>query len=206
MTSGKKETDKPSVYDRLKAQLEAALWEVEADKLPGWDAVVADNEKARSTLRERYHRIRIAMEDEDTVVFSWSLASWRSACERVNQIVAEGYRERNRDPAKWELRYVKWMRIKYMRFDSPLGEFFVVPRMPKRPPKVDHWYTVDEMIGFLEPGAAALINTFKKLPQRPESLEEKEGMHTHVYIEGGQMTVKGVLHKEKKRRVRKAVR
>jgi len=188
---------KETLHDRLVALLGAAELEMEAMRLPVWSELLERNKKAATTVRERRERVADAMRDEDEVLFMRALRSWQMAWSRVNEVLAEEYRQANPDPEGWELRYFKWMKIKFIHFDSPLGEFYLVPRAPRRQPKGVTWYTADEMIAMLEPGVAATILGFKKLPVRFESLSgpAKGEQHMHIDLTGPETVVKCDLWK-----------
>jgi hypothetical protein len=181
-----------TIHDRLSARLAEVTQEVEEDKLPGWNAFVVRSASATKSIGERRERLEASVRDEDEVLFTRALSAWLAACHRVNELLAEEYRAAHEDPLTWELRYIKWMKLKFIRFDSPLGEFFVVPRMPRRKPKARYWYTADEMIAMLHPTTAAAINQFKQLPARPDSLPRPADgeYHTHIDFTGAEPVVK----------------
>jgi hypothetical protein len=154
----------------LEQALHEELDKIAANRLPGWEACFVKDPKIGQWLDTLDKRIRNAIRDEDRVRFERELHSIIKAWERINELVAEDYRAKNPDPEQWELRYVKYMKIQYMRFDSPLGEFYVVPRTPRRKPKAEHWYTVDEMLAMLHPPVVELIKFANSMPKRPESL------------------------------------
>ena len=86
------------------------------------------------------------------------------------------------------------MQIAYIKFDSPKGEFYLVPRTPKRKPGVPHWYTVDEMLTLVRPGIADLIKMSDGLPDRDKVFKppgpgeqvihiDATGPEVHTYCE-----------------------
>ena len=124
------------------------------------------------------------------------------AWERVNERLAEEYRVANEDPETWELRYIKWMKkIVYIKFGSPMGDFYLVPKKPRKKPKAAHWYTVDEMLGMLNPAVVAAIEMAGSLPVRPETLPGPEPGEKHMLVDmtGPEMRVKYTLPKGNRR-------
>lgn len=159
--------------DLMRTRADAVMREQLDEALPGFDEYLKNDTKAAGWLAEQEAKIKQAVRDEDDILLERALGSWVKAVGRVNEILAEQYRQANPDAAGdgWELRYVKWMtKVKYIRFECPLGEFYVVPRMPTRRPKATHWYTVDELIDMLHPTVAETIKAFGSLPVRPDSL------------------------------------
>jgi hypothetical protein len=163
---------------------------VNAERLPGWESCLAGDPKIESWIADLSVRIENAIRDEDAVRFEKELSSVSKAWWRVNQIVAEAYRKENLDPELWELRYIKWMRITFIKFDSPMGEFYLVPRTPSRKPKAEHWYTVDEMLDMLHPNVVRVIEIAGKLPVRPDSLPGPKRGEYHLHIDATGPTVK----------------
>jgi hypothetical protein len=159
--------------DLMRTRVDAVMREQLDEALPGFDEYLKNDSKAAGWLAEQEAKIKQAVRDEDSILLERALGSWVKAVGRVNEILAEQYRQANPSAAGdgWELRYVKWMtKVKYIRFECPLGEFYVVPRMPTRRPKAAHWYTVDELIDMLHPIVAETITAFGALPARPGSL------------------------------------
>lgn len=168
----------------LEACFESGLELIEEEMLPGAQLMADGDDDVTDWLRELEHRIRSAIADEDEVLFERSLASLIRAWERINELIAEEYRERETDPEQWELRYVKWMKIKFIRFESPeFGTFYVVPQRPRRKPRTNRWYTVDEMIDMLHPTVSAAIKTFGELPSRPEDVPGPAPGEKHMQID-----------------------
>lgn len=154
-----------------------------AECLPGFDAFVADHPDIGKYISEQWRLVEAAVRDDDLSRFEDSAGSWLKACHRVNELVAEVYRAAHADPEAWELRYLKWMAVTFIRLESPAGEFFVVPRRPRRRPKAKHWYTVDEILGMMEPGVAHLIGMTGKLPMRPEDLPRPAPNEKHLHMD-----------------------
>ena len=155
--------------ENLREAWQTAL--AQQDRLPGWEACFAKEPKIKPWIESLEERVQNAIRDEDRVHFEKELGALVKAWNRVNELIAEEYRAEHPDPADWELRYVKWMKLVYIKFDSPLGEFCLVPRPPRRQPKVDTWYTVDEMQALLRPEIAEFIKSVGVLPKRPEGLK-----------------------------------
>lgn len=145
-------------------------------RLPGWEAFVVSDQKAIDFITKQEEGMRRGLVDDDEVLYEKFEKGYREAHRRVNNIIAEKYREQNRDPEMWELRYLRWMSIEYVKFNSPYGTFFVFPLPPRRRPKVPYWYTAEEMIGIMSSGAGAIAAAFEQLPARPESLSAKPGI------------------------------
>lgn len=167
----------------LDARFRAALDRIASERLPGSEAFFDRDSKALKVINDRLERVQSAIRDEDEVIFERALPGLVRAWGRVNEILAEKYRAANEDPTRWELRYIKWMKIKFIKFGSPLGDFYLVPRRPKKKPRVKHWYTADEMIDMLTPGVAETIKAFGSLPVRPESLEGPDIGERHMHID-----------------------
>jgi len=185
-------------HDKLAERFSAAELETEGQRLPGWRDLLEKNNKASKAIAERRERIELALRDEDEVLFLRALGEWDAAWCRVNEILAEEYRQSNPDSKTWELRYFKWMKkVKFIRFDSPLGEFYLVPREPGSLPSGALWYTADEMIAMIKPSVAAAITAFKKLPVRAETLSRpgKGENHMHIDFTGSEPVVKYELWK-----------
>jgi len=189
---------KKTMHDKLAERFSAAELETEGQRLPGWRDLLEKNNKASKAIAERRERIELALRDEDEVLFLRALGEWDAAWCRVNEILAEEYRQSNPDSKTWELRYFKWMKkVKFIRFDSPLGEFYLVPREPGSLPSGALWYTADEMIAMIKPSVAAAITAFKKLPVRAETLSRpgKGENHMHIDFTGSEPVVKYELWK-----------
>lgn len=164
---------------------------IEDERLPGWANYLERDPTARKWLDEQYDKMLSAVIDDDEVLLERAAGGWKKGFIRVNERVAEAYRKNNPDPETWELRFFKWMKIVYMKFESELGDFYLLPRPPRKKPKTKYWYTADEMIDMLHPVTAEAINTFKQLPIRPEELPgpEKGEKHMHVDLTGPVMKV-----------------
>jgi hypothetical protein len=175
-----------NVSERLIAEVQRAFRDQEY--LPGFDAFIEKHPEATKWLDEQCFRMDKAIHDNDPVLFERALGSWAKAVERVNELVAEEYRQAHSDPLTWELRFFKWMaRVKWMKFDCALGEFYVVPRPPAsgRKPKAKYWYTADEMIDMLQPGVAIAIKGFQQLPTRPDSLPGPDTGEATMHLKPG---------------------
>jgi hypothetical protein len=179
--------------DPLEQKLAEVVAQVEESRLPGWANYLERDQEARKWTDEQYDRMLSAIRDDDEVLFERAAASWRKAFCRINERLAESYRQANANPELWDLRFFKWMKhVIYIKFESELGTFYLVPQKPRKKPRAEYWYTADEMIGMLQPATAAAINTFKQLPVRPESLKgpEKGEKHMRVDLTGSAMGVK----------------
>lgn len=180
----KRHRREPKTRDMLQECFHSGQLFVAEEKLPGVDELLESDEAAAGWIREQEHRIWSSIRDLDEILFERSLASWIRGWEKLNEIVAEDYRKTHPGPETWELRFIKWMKIKFIHFESEkLGSFYLVPKRPKRRPRAEHWYTVDEMLDMLHPNIAATINTFGCLPARPESLEGPERGEKHLTID-----------------------
>lgn len=168
----------------------------ETENLPEFATHVASDEKIDRWLKDQIARMDAAIRDTDEVLFDQASGAWLKAAQRVNEIIAEEYRQAHPDAESWDLRYFKWMtKIKFIRFESPLGEFYLVPRRPQIRPKAQHWYTADEMIDMLHPMAAKTIQAFGVLPVRPETLAGPRPGEAHIHITpGGDPPIKFDLH------------
>lgn len=155
-----------------------------SENLPSFDEHVAGSEEIGRRLDGQLRLMAAAVRDCDEVNLDKGLEAWIKICQEVNENLAEQYRQANPDPETWELRYFKWMvRVIFVRFDSPLGEFYLVPRKPRRRPKAKYWYTADEMIDMLHTGVANVINAFGALPIRPTDLSPPGPGEQHVHID-----------------------
>lgn len=157
--------------ETLSTRTMRAIRDMILEALPGLDAYIIRNPKAASWIAEQEGKIDAALLDADRILTERAFNSWKKAIERINEILAEEYRQAHPDAEMWELRYLKWMtKVQYLRFESPLGEFFVLPRLPTKRPKAAHWYTADEMIDMLHPSVSATILAFGILPVRPSAV------------------------------------
>lgn len=161
----------PKPPESLRTQLAKRQAEVEAQLanslLPGAEVVLSQNAQAIDWLTRQNERIRAAIDDENEALFDQALGSLVRGTERANQIVAERYRKET-PVEKWELRYVKWMRIQYIRFGSPWGDFVVIPHPPVYRPSWPVWYTVDDLIALVDypEMVTSVLAAFHCLPQR----------------------------------------
>lgn len=187
----------PATTETLEIRRRQAMADQDASNLPEFDAKKAGDPKIAKYIADQEGRIAAAVRDADEIVFETTIGSWLKACYRVNEIIADEYRAANPDPATWELRYFKWMtRVQYILFESPLGEFAIVPRRGRRVP-AKHWYTADEMIGILgNPAIGETIKMLGTLPVRPESLPgPAEGeKHLHIDATGPQVQARFEFH------------
>jgi len=152
---------------RLRSQQELdAILEA---RLPGWETFLASDPKIGGWMGTLQGRVINAIRDEDEVRLRDALASIAKAWRRVNELVAEAYRQTTQ-PEAWELRYIRWMKVAFIRFSSPMGDFYVVPRASSHHPRPKHWYTVDEMLTFLKPPMAALLQMTGTLPEMGATL------------------------------------
>lgn len=148
-------------YGEIEQRVQEAL-------LPGWDKVLANDpthDKKLTTCREL---LITAAQNGEEHAFERISAEWLGLWREVNETVAERYRQET-EPEDWDLRYFKWMKVKFMRLTCPAGEFYLVPRKPGRKPRATHWYTADEMIDMMTNEAIRnAIEEFGVLPVRPE--------------------------------------
>lgn len=168
----------------LEGRRHHAIADSEGQFLPGFDEYLENNADVAHRFEDQKQRMEGAVRDADEANLEQCLNAWRKICQQVNETLAEEYRQANPDPELWELRFFKWMtRVVFIRFESPLGEFYLVPQRPKRKPKAKYWYTADEMIDMLHPNVAATITTFGQLPIRPESLEPPGPGERFIHID-----------------------
>lgn len=147
------------------------LTDIREERLPGWGAFVASNAEASRFFDEQSNGMDRSAEDGQLYLYEKYRDQYRRGHDQVNTRIAEQYREENKNPETWELRYIKHMKIEYIKFGSPNGTFYVFPKNPKRRPKVPYWYTVDELIEIMVSGAGALAAAFDCLPARPDALD-----------------------------------
>lgn len=177
-------TEAPPPRVPLKERWAKATREQSMHELPEFDAKVDADPKAKNWIEKQLIRIGQSIKDDDEILFEEAVGTWVKACERINELIAEDYRQANTDPTLWDLRYVRWMtRLTFIKFGSPMGEFYLVPRMPRTRPKAEFWYTVDEMVDMLHPTTAAAIAAFGKLPARPSSLRRPEDGEKHLHVD-----------------------
>lgn len=158
----------------LDARIEAAL-------LPGAAKRASEDEVLSKKLAGLQRLMASAVEKDDEVAFERSSTTWAECWRQANETIAEEYRQRV-PPEEWELRYIKWMKIRFLRMTCPAGEFYLVPRRPNRRPRAEFWYTVDEMIDMVSsPAVQSAIAVFGVLPSRPEEVKLGPGeKHFHV--------------------------
>lgn len=157
---------------------------MDQEKLPGFMDFVRSSESAKDTFHKRFADLERAAKDGDKILYDDAHNSFRAAWWRVNEIIAENYRKENEDPELWELRYIKFMKVKFIKFESDLGEFYLVPFEPKKQPKSKYWYTVDEMVAMCEEAGKfkKLMECFGQLPARPEKIPPPPRGEKHAYI------------------------
>lgn len=159
--------------EKLRARYNAELEKLEDQRLPGANEHLAQNDDVAKWMIGQQEKIERAIRDEDDILYERSVGGWLKGWEKINTALAEDYRK-STDPEEWELRYVRFMKIVYMKFECEMGTFFIVPRKPKTKPKAKHWFTVDEMLDLLDtPATVAAIQTFKSLPVRPGSIDDR---------------------------------
>ena len=157
--------------EELRGRLDKFLRWVTQERLPGWEEYLDNNSEAYNRMDGYRLKVDDSIKDADEILFERAVGGLKEAWEKINLAIAEKYRELNPDPETWELRYVRWMKIKYMKFGCEMGTFYVVPKKPERRPKAKHWFTVDEMLDILNcPATVAAIKAFKQMPVRPDSL------------------------------------
>jgi hypothetical protein len=191
-----------SLEQRLARKLSAARARVVHGWVPREDFVSTKKRAAAAAwISKQRNRVDIAMRDKDEILFEKALASWEKAFDKLNGLCGEGYRARCPNPEDWPLRYFRWMKVQYMKLHCELGTFYIVPRMPKRKPRVPHWLTADEMIDILaNPATVAAIKTFG-LPVRPDTIDGPRPGEKHMIInltgDGGEVC-RYQLHGEKR--------
>lgn len=175
--------DADDIKQRLAKKFSAARARVVRGWVPRRNFVSAEKRAAAALwIGKQRKRIDVARRDEDEILFEKALTSWEKAFEKLNRICGEGYRAECPNPEEWPLRYFRWMKVQYMKLECDLGIFYIVPRIPKRKPRVPHWLTADEMIDILaNPAMIASIKMFG-LPVRPETLEGPKPGEKHMII------------------------
>lgn len=188
--------------ERLKLRLQQETSRIHDERLPGWETIFSSNPKIGAWIGELQTRIENSIRDEDEIRFEKEIASIEKAWNRLNELVAEDYRQRNTDPEFWELRFIKWMKVSFIKFDSPMGEFYLVPRTPSTKPRAEHWYTVDEMLVLVRPELAELHRMSGALPKRPDYLKPPGPGENVLHIDATGPVVRTYyeLHKEKRGR------
>lgn len=151
------------------------------ERVPGLFPYFDANNKERKEFWEKLTRAEAAFRDVDEPMFEHNLDEWAELVELANQRLAEEHRL-SRPPEEWDLRFVRWMkRLIFIRFGSPLGEFYLVPRRPRYRPKASHWYTAEQMMDFIaSPEVIEMIKVFGCLPVQPEDVALKpQEKHLH---------------------------
>lgn len=169
--------------NKMAEEIYCAELKMQSERLPGWEAFLDSDEKAVRYINDCNDRIEIHFRDSDFVLMSRMLNLWSKAWGRVNEVLAEKYLECNKNPELWELRYIKWMKITYIHFESKRGDFFLLPRRPRKRPRVASWYTVDEMLDMLHPAISAAIQLSDILPARPESIGRPDYGEKHLVVD-----------------------
>ena len=175
-------------HDELKGRLEVKLRRARKRIVDGWvprrDFLTPKKRNEAATwIRKQKIRVAAALFDQDEILFERALAGLEKGFEKLNRLCGEAYRKRYPEPEERPLRYFRWMSIRYMKLACELGEFYIVPRIPERKPKVAHWLTADEMIDILNnPAAIASIKTFG-LPSRPELIEKPKRGEKHLHLD-----------------------
>jgi hypothetical protein len=173
-----------SKEEALRAAYQKATSRVEAERLPGWQEHMDQDPSVGDWMAKQLAKVERAIRDEDDILFDRALGGWLKGWDKVNTAIAEKYRLENTDASTWQLRYVKWMKLKYMKFECDMGTFFIVPRKPSRKPRAQHWFTVDEMLDILNsPATVAAIKTFESLPVRPGSMEKPKAGEKHLVMD-----------------------
>jgi len=168
---------------KMTARFWQAAIKVLNERLPGWEAFLATDPKAKGYMNEKEERLLIAFRDDDDILFDQYIESYTKAWERINVVLAEAYRKENTNADEWQLRYIKWMKITYIHFTSPKGDFFLLPRRPRKKPKATYWYTVDDMLDMLHPTVVAAMKLSDVMPMRPESVKGPAPGEKHLHID-----------------------
>lgn len=170
------------------------------EMLPGWREALEANPGLKSEISQLAARIENAIRDEDEIRYEEVAIPFARLHDQLNVIVAEEYRAKNTDPELWELRYIKWMKISFIKFDSPMGEFFLTPRTPKKTPKARHWYTVDEMMSLVRGPVAELIKMGGVLPDRADVLQPPGPGERVIHIDATSQPVRTYYETKKRSR------
>lgn len=181
----------PATSESLEERRRSIVAAQEATNLPEFQFRVDADPAMGKWIVEQVSRMDAAIRDIDEVLFDQAAGAWQKAAHRVNEIIAEEYRVAHPDVELWDLRYFKWMtRVTFIKFDSPFGEFYLVPRKPRVQPKTMYWYTADEMIDMLHPQVAHTIKTFGVLPDKRAVPKLKPGEQIiHVDATGDQFEI-----------------
>jgi len=181
----------------LAKKLRTILETLERQKLPGFADFIKSNSKARDSLMSKFDGIERGLRDTDEILFDQSMNGFKNVCWAVNQSIAEKHRKLL-PPEEWDLRYIRFMKIKFIKFGCELGEFYLVPYTPRVRPRSPHWFTVDEMIDMIDnPLTVSTILAFSGLPVRPEALKGPGPGEKHMIVDftSGKMEVKYELGK-----------
>ena len=185
--------ERPVLRTRMVRRLHDVVAATLEQELPETNELALQTPKVIGWINEQREKIDLAIREGDEALFDRCLNAWAKAWDRVNELVAEAYRKAHPDPASWELRYFRWMRVRCIAFDSPkYGAFAVVPRLPCLPPPYKSWFTSDEMTAMVSyKSIQAVIEMAGVLPVRPDSLPpaEKETNVMCVDLTGDAMRV-----------------
>jgi hypothetical protein len=175
----------PASEAELAERMASMLAEQGRENLPGFLAKKNSDPDILKWISDQESRLEASVRDADEVLFEQAAGAWLKACWRVNELVAEDYRQAHLDPEQWELRFFKWMtKVSFIRFECQWGEFFVVPRKPRRRPNAKHWFTADEMIDILNsPVTTQAIVAFGQLPIRPDDIPHPAPGEKHLDID-----------------------
>lgn len=144
---------------------------LETQRLPGAEERIAADPVISTYIAKQWARVERAVADLDDIALANALSDWARAHTRVYEIIAEEYRQAT-PQEEWELRYVRWMRIQYIQFATPTGDFYLVRNGRGDLPPRARWIRVEEMIDFLNGAGADVYKTFGVFPVRPESIPD----------------------------------
>lgn len=184
------------VHEELQRKLDEAFVEIRKDRLPGWEAVFYEP-KVLKWMLERENAVFQAVNDEAEIRFAESLERYKAGWFRINRNVAEKYRKENPDPTTWELRYLRYMKVAFIRCESAAGEFYITPR-PRRPKPGVRAISVEELEALLSNDVTKkAFELFGGLPMdESEFKQPPEGEnHLHFYA-GAEQPFKTVFNEE----------
>ena len=173
-----------TVYEELQSKLDSAYEEIRRNRLPGWEAVFFSPE-VHPWMLEQENKLFTALNDEAEVRFTRALGQVRHGWFRINQKIAEAYRKANPNPEEWELRYIKYMTVSYIRCESSGGEFYLTPRRRKPKPGVKA-ISIEEVEKILEtPLIAHAINLFGGMPANEAEFTPPAKGEKHIHFFAG---------------------
>lgn len=176
---------------------------VHDELLPGWEQLCRTNENIKPHIDRCHDRCVRAIKDEDEILLDRAIKDYLKGWRRVNELLAQDYMENNPDPTAWELRYLKWVRPGYIKFDSARGPFYIIIGKPDRNAPTDApCFTVDEVLVMLHPITSEVINTFDALPTKAVKFKPPEFGESvdHIFVEEDGVRFKTDLGRPRRRR------